>query len=298
MIRLFGRFRLELEGGEPFEIESRKAQELLCYLLIHRNRSHARETLAETIWGESPDSRAKKYLRQALWQVQSAFAAITDPHIPPLILADTEWIQINPEADIWLDVAQLEEADLNARGQHGKDLPQEVYQKVKCATENYHGEMLEGWYEDWCLFERERLQNIYLTLLDKLMGYCEAHHAYEEALAYGERILRYDVARERTHRRMVRIYYLAGERTTALRQYERCVTLLQEELGVKPSQKTVELYEHICQDHIRQLDPPPSAPSVSTPDILSRLHHLEKMVSDFHERVSDEIRTLEQTLKN
>jgi len=32
-----------------------------------------------------------------------------------------------------------------------------------------YADLLEGWYQDWCLYERERLQNIYLLILDKLM---------------------------------------------------------------------------------------------------------------------------------
>ncbi|MEZ4660564.1 MAG: hypothetical protein R2911_23660 [Caldilineaceae bacterium] len=42
------------------------------------------------------------------------------------------------------------------------------------------------------MFERERLQLIYLTLLDKLMGYCESQQLYEQGIAYGQTILRFD----------------------------------------------------------------------------------------------------------
>jgi len=299
-IRLFGRFNLQQEDGTPFEIESRKALELFCYLLIYRNRPHSRDALAEVIWGETSSTRSKKYLRQALWQIQSALASHTNQEIQPLILTDGEWVQINPQTNLWLDVADFEETFNCVRDHHGKDLDEDGYLKLKKAIELYQGEMLEGWYEDWCLFERERLQNLYLGMLDKLMSYCEAHHVYEEALSFGEKILRYDVARERTHRRMVRIYYMAGERTAALRQYERCVTLLQEELGVKPAKKTVELYEQICQDNSHHLEQTPIqilAP-VSTPELMDRLRHLEKMVDDFHEKVSEEIRIIEKTLKS
>ena len=63
-----------------------------------------------------------------------------------------------------------------------------------------------GWYEDWCLSEHERLQNMYLKMLDKLMGYCEAHGQVNSGLAYGEQVLRYDRASERTYQRMMRLY--------------------------------------------------------------------------------------------
>ena len=33
----------------------------------------------------------------------------------------------------------------------------------------YDGDLFDGCYQDWCLLERERLQNVYLVLLDKEM---------------------------------------------------------------------------------------------------------------------------------
>ena len=44
---------------------------------------------------------------------------------------------------------------------------------------------------------------------------------FAEPLAYGARILHCDRARERTHRRLMRLHFLAGDRTAALRQYPR-----------------------------------------------------------------------------
>jgi DNA-binding SARP family transcriptional activator len=41
----------------------------------------------------------------------------------------------------------------------------------------------------------------------------------------------------------MRAYYMAGDRTMALRQYERCAAALAEELGVAPSTQTLMLYE-------------------------------------------------------
>lgn len=298
-IRLFGRFKLQQEDGTSYEIESHKAAELFCYLLIHRNRPHSREALAEVIWGESSTARSKKYLRQALWQIQSALTPSSHEDARPLLLTDGEWIQVNPQSEFWLDVAEFEDIYTCVRDHHGGDLDESGYLKLKQALDLYQGDLLEGWYEEWCLFERERLQNIYLSILDKLMVYCEAHQTYEEAIAFGENILRYDAARERTHRRMVRIYYKAGERTSALRQYERCVTCLKDELGVKPAKKTVELYELICQDNSYPVEQTPLfiIPPDTTPDILHRLRQLEKMVGDFHVKVTEEIRSLEQSLK-
>jgi DNA-binding SARP family transcriptional activator len=86
-----------------------------------------------------------------------------------------------------------------------------------------------------------------------MMDFCESRRLYENGLAYGEQILRYDRARERTHRKLMRLFYLAGDRTAALRHYEKCVAALREELGVEPAKRTRLLYRQIEAD---QLDEP------------------------------------------
>ena len=91
---------------------------------------------------------------------------------------------------------------------------------------------------------------MYLAMLNKLMAFMESCQEYETALLFGQRILQCDRAHERTHWRMMRLHYMAGDRTAALRQYERCVTALWEELGVKPARWTSALYEQIRSDQV------------------------------------------------
>ena len=72
---------------------------------------------------------------------------------------------------------------------------------------------------------------MYLAMLDKLICYCEAKRKFELGLLYGTLILRYDRAHERTHRRLMNLHYLSGDRTAALRQFERCAAALEEASG-------------------------------------------------------------------
>src|SRR5205823_7801753 len=113
-----------------------------------------------------------------------------------------------------------EQAFTCTEGVSSRDLDDRQVQLLLGAVQLYQGDLLEGCYLEWCLAERERLQRMYLAMLDKLMGHCEAHREYETGLDYGLRILRCEPASERTHRRMMRLQYLAGDRTAALRQYQ------------------------------------------------------------------------------
>lgn len=70
-VRLFGKFRIHVDTKLTKGLDASKEQELLSYLLIHRDRHHSREALAALLWGETSTDKSKKYLRQALWHLQS-----------------------------------------------------------------------------------------------------------------------------------------------------------------------------------------------------------------------------------
>src|SRR5262249_55549726 len=124
------------------------------------------------------------------------------------------------------------------------------FNSIQSAAALYQGDLLEGWYQDWCLFERERFQIMYLMLLDQLVQYCDIHGQYSTGLFYGTEILRHEHACERAHRQLMRLYFLSGDRTQAVHQYQRCAAALQKELDIEPSESTKQLYEQIRSDSL------------------------------------------------
>jgi len=297
VVRLFGKLSVERDGAAVPGLEARKVQELLGYLLLHRTRPQPRETLAGLLWPDYATAPAKSYLRKALWQLQ---AALDEPAgQTPVLLVDAEWIRLNPAADLWLDVAVLEDALGQVRGAAGAALLPTAVERLQEAAACYTGDLLEGWYLDWCLYERERLQLLALTLLDKLMDFCEAHQRYDAGIGYGAHILRVDPASERTHRRLMRLYYLAGDRTAALRQFERCAAILARELDTEPDQTTRALYQDIRSNHgLRTAATNASAPEggVSLLDILGRLKQFHTLLSETQRQVLQDIQAVEQMI--
>jgi DNA-binding SARP family transcriptional activator len=161
---------------------------------------------------------------------------------------------------------------------------------------------LEGWYQDWCIYERERFQHMHLAMLDKLIDHCEAHHDYETGISYGTLVLRYDRARERTHRRLMRLHYLAGNRTEALRQYLRCAAALREELDVRPATSTMLLYEQIRADRLASGAAPPRLDTgkKASPSLLSqardRLQTFHASLIEMQHQVQQDIQIVDQIL--
>jgi len=248
-IHLFREFDATCGDRTINSLGSKKACELLCYLLINRGRPFSRERLAGLLWPETAETQAKQYLRQTLWQLQSALDEAGDAH-DCLLSVDSEWISIDLSEQVWLDVGQFEEAYKEAQGGNGRLPDAQQVAQLETAVALYRGDLLENWYQDWCVFERERLQNMYLSMLDKLAGYYEATRNFQAGLDCATALLRLDIAHERTYRRLMRLYYYAGDRSSALRQFQRCEHVLKQELGVAPSQRTFHILQQIRDESL------------------------------------------------
>jgi DNA-binding SARP family transcriptional activator len=300
--RLFGAFQARLAGEISPHFISGKLEELFCFLLLHRQRMTSRETLAALLWGETTTAQSKKYLRDALWKLQEKLSLAQEE--TPVLLVSPECVRLHPRVDVWTDVTEFETAFAQVEGVPGAALPPEQAQGLQRAAELYRGELLEGWYQDWCLCERVRLQEIYQKILHKLMNWCEAKGQYEQGLHYGDALLRHDAAQERAHRAMMRLRYLAGDRTGAMRQYERCAALLHQELGVKPARRTADLYEQIRADQMEHLLPSAPAPVVAPvpaasqmANLLAQCKQLLLTLRGFEYELQQEVEKIEQQLK-
>lgn len=299
---LFG--KLDVKRGDHVTVDlcAHKAQELFCYLLLHRDHPRTREALTAVLWNDCSPAQSKKYLRQTLWQLQTAIR-LPEPRHAPVLTVESEWVYIGPQNNLWLDVAEFEQAFNLTKGTPGRKLDAQNVQDLQTAVELYRGDLLEDWYQDWCLFERERLQNMYLAMLDKLIDYSEANELYEAGLAYGALILRHDRARERTHRRLMRLHYLNHNRTAALRQYEQCVAALKEELGVRPAKSTMALYEQIRADQLEALPflaPVPLEPTTETTatmlyELLTHIEQIQQILTHTHSQIQQQIQAVELT---
>src|SRR5437764_9754307 len=101
-IGLLGRVWVQQDGQPPADLPA-KAQELLCVLLLGRGRAHTRDEVSALLWPDAGTSLGRKYLRQALWQLQSALTA-------RLLVLTPGWVRVDANADWWLDVDMFERA--------------------------------------------------------------------------------------------------------------------------------------------------------------------------------------------
>lgn len=304
MIRLFGQLDVCWGSGKlPRRIQPRKARELLAYLLLNRGRTHSREALAALFWGDSRTADSMKYLRQALWRLRAVFEPPEVNGTDSIFLIEADSIALNPAADLWLDVSEFERTCDEVLTKPGGAVDSGSVASLQAAARLYRGDLLEGWYQDWCVYERERLKRRYIDLMEVLIAIHEVRGEYEKAISVGEEALRHDPAHENIHRCLIRLYAVKGDRTDALRQYERCVSMLREELNAAPSTETAALYEQIRSNpfHLSGRAVPATAQGM-TPEVtqavaelLSELKRLKFALGEAERSIHKTIRVIEAT---
>ena len=294
-IQLFGKPSIQCQGKYWVKPESNIAQEIFLFLLSHRRTIHSRESLASLLWSECSTEQSKKNLRQTLWRLRSCDALPVEMKHSLLISIDKDHIQLNPAFDSWVDTEVFEEIYREFKARPNVD--EALAQRLREAAQLYRGSFLEGYWHDWCLFERERFQNMYLVMMDKLIEWCISQRNFEDGLDYGEKILERDPASERAHQQMMRLHHLSGNRTAALRQFERCVRHLREELDVNPSASTLTILAQIRAD-----SGDAGVPLMPQPDILpqlsGRLRQFQTRLAELQKQIQKDIEMVEHLLPN
>lgn len=281
-----GTFTVRRDGMPITHFRGDKVRALLAYLATEAAQLHARASLATLLWPDRDEDVALRNLSQTLLRLRSALGDTVEPS---LLLTITRgaigWRGEGAQVDV-LDFARL------ARSTGPVDLEQ--------SAALYRGEFLKGFdlpdagpFEEWLLLTRERLQQQALTVLQVLANIYLEEGQWTRAAEIARRHIALDPWREVAHRQLMRALAEGGDRGGALAQYERCCTVLANELGVEPDEETRTLYERILAHDLAPatIDPPsarPGLPATLTP-FVGRKEDLRVLASL---RRQDDVRLL------
>jgi DNA-binding SARP family transcriptional activator len=247
-LHLLGPAHIELDG-QPIHLDRRKATALLAYLAV-TGQAHNRDTLATLLWPELDQQRARAGLRRALVALRNALGE-------GWLESDRETVRLNPDADLDLDVAQfrrkLDECQTHG---HSPDEPcPDCLPRLSEAVSLYQDDFLAGFtlrdslaFDEWQFFQTEELRQALASALQQLVRVYAAQGEVDAATPHARRWVALDPLHEPAQRELMTLYARSGQRVAALRQYDECKRVLEEELGVPPSPGMTVLYEQI-RDH-------------------------------------------------
>jgi DNA-binding SARP family transcriptional activator len=264
---LFGALKLVGQPDNFLDLGSPKTQSLLAYFALHRNQPIERRRLAFLLWPDTPESAARRNLRQYLHRLRQVLeplnlsdALLTHPDGSRLIFS--------PGDSLWIDVAEFEQGTARAP-QLFENIPANL-PTLQATLDLYQGDLAPDIYEDWIEPLRAYWRQQYQELLRATVHHAQSQQATQAAISLAERLLQADPLCETSHRLLMACHYLNNDRPRALQQYERCRQVLQDELDVAPMPDTLALYQRIRDGlHLESssdaVPPPPASRKVKPP---------------------------------
>lgn len=210
---------------------SKKAQALLAYLAIERNTPQNRDHLADLLWGNLGDERARHNLRQALSSIRQSCG--------PVIVTDGDLVALDWQ-DCASDIAEFL-SGANSNDQF----------KLAACLKLYEGDLLENIqvrspaFEDWLRDTRMQIRTYACSAIGQLADLLVRQGSLEAAEDAYRKRLQMDALCESAHRGLMSLLARTNRRTDALRQYQLCEDAFHRELGVEPEAETKALLQQI-----------------------------------------------------
>jgi predicted ATPase len=211
---------------------SRRQERALLYFLASEGKPVSRERLSFLLYPDEPESQARRKSSRRLSHLQAELP-FTD-----LLNINTFTVSLTQEK-VWVDAAALEEM-----------LKEPNQANQEQVVNLYRGRFLEGFslphnpeFDHWLTVQSSEFENKYLVVLSNLLQRLSASEDYHNAIQIAQRYLAVDELAEDVHRSLIQLYNAAGNRSAALQQYEKCILILERELGVEPLPETRQAYE-------------------------------------------------------
>lgn len=282
-ISLLTPFRLSLEG-QSLKLFSRRTEALFVYLL--RNpQPHARDVLANLFWDDLPQKKAMGNLRVLLANLRK--------QVGPYVVITRRTAAFDVDSPHRLDLTAVEEGLALARTEmtHGDMLSRSTAAQLADLLSAYQGDLLPGFYlrggqgfEEWLATEREWLWTRVVEALEDLTTAALHWGDYRTGIVQAQRLVDFDPLREEGHQQLMQLWAADGQISAALAQHERCVQILDQELGVPPHPFTTELYERIRDGGWRLPRAVADAPARARPAIQ---HNLPRPMTSFWGRTAE-----------
>jgi len=252
LIRIFclGEFRV-LRNGVPIsdkEWKSKLAKTLVKLMAVRGGQKLTRDEAAETLWPDADASRKPLLLNSLLHRTRSVLEPDGSPSLrDSCIIQDSGLLSLNPWK-VWTDVQEFAALHATSRQKRisrehdpGKTLA--LYDQ---AFSLYQGDILPGdLYHDWAQGHREHLKKIHAEMLMHAAVLTEAQNDTNRSFTYYERMFSHDPCNEKACRWLMAWHLAAGQRSDAVRIYERCQLALRKELDIEPDDQTRMVYRSI-----------------------------------------------------
>ncbi len=223
---------------------TRRARDILCYIVSRRHHRAPKDTIIDTFWAEDNVATIEKNFHPTISHIRKALNSNQPLKQNFIIYRDGDY-QLNSEFSYRIDTETFERLiseGESARRERAYDRCIDCYEQ---AVGMYRGEFMQGTYEPWVDEQRSYYREQYLRMLESLAAVAEKQEEWPRTMDLAQRILREDQFREDIHCMLMRTHAALGNRVAVKEQYEALHELLQKELGVEPAAQTQQTFREL-----------------------------------------------------
>jgi predicted ATPase/DNA-binding SARP family transcriptional activator len=228
-------------GGEAIDTTvwgSARPRELLVYLLMHPE-GRTKEQVGLAFWPEASAAQLRNSFHVTLHRLRKALRN------PDWITLTNERYRVDPEFVAEFDVTEFEREVVAAR-RAVKRKEDGAIAMLDRALARFRGDFLDGEPAgDWHLEHRDRIQRLFVDAVMELGDHQADEHRYQKAADAYRRVLARDDLNEDATRALMRCYAKVGDRSQALKLYQRFSDRLRKELDADPEEETRDLFEEL-----------------------------------------------------
>lgn len=204
------------------------SQRLLVLVALRGGRVD-RRSAAGSLWPDGNDHRAASNLRSAMWRLRGAGLDLLSNEGGVVALRDRVDVDVHARA-AW--------ADRLVRGTHTDNdllLEGRIFDPE---------DLLPGWYDDWVIFERERIRQRVMHALEALSVELRERGRFAEAVEAALCAVHLEPLRESAQRALLLAHLAEGNQVEARRALDAYTRLLRIDLGLRASPELAALLRH------------------------------------------------------
>ncbi|MCF8009565.1 MAG: hypothetical protein K9K32_07335, partial [Halanaerobiales bacterium] len=247
--KTLGQFKLFRGNNEVknSEWKRKKAKILFKLFLTFKDRLIPKDRLAEMISPNKNQKSANRDFKVAL----NALNNVLEPNreareTPYFIIKRDSSYGLNQNVSYDLDFIRFENMIKEGIKLNRKQDIDSAIEYLKKGVEIYNGDfLLNCIYLDWSRETRDKFKNLFIQGTETLAQLYYKKEMYQKTIQIAERLLAEESSIEKAYQIMMKALIKMDQRSQAIKVYNKCVDILKKDLGVIPSQKTIDLYKKV-----------------------------------------------------